>query len=222
MRSLDWRRRQPMIKSSRLTESQHLNSIPIETEHPLQHKHFKNLDKPTLVLAMSKVVLTMTGSGQRINTARGIKTSLSTVMTSTLKIFSRCSSRTKETLMIYQVVSLCKWASNSKEVEIGTRIILTLTNSSEVIPNLGHSACPEEASHFLRHLALEVLVNRGREGLLNINRSKIHQARMKETFAQIKRKTITEILTKISTTSKIIDKQEENRITIILKLIHSK
>ncbi len=223
MRSLALRRRQPKIKSSRHIESSHLSSILIEIEHPPQLRHSKNLDKPTLALVINKVEQTMIDLALRNSIARSIRISRSTVMTLTLKIFSECSSKTLATSTIYLEVSLCKWASNSREVETGVRIISTSTNSLEGMPTHAPSACPVVASHFLRHLAPLVSVSRGKGDPLSINRLKIRPARKKESFVRIKTTSkTTEILTKITITPKIIDKQEENRITLMLKKIRLK
>ncbi len=97
MKSLALRSQQPKIKSSSHIESSHLNSIPIEIEHPLQPRHFKNLDKPTLALVINKVEQTMIDLALRNSIAKSIRISRFTVMTSTLKIYSGCSSKILET-----------------------------------------------------------------------------------------------------------------------------
>ena len=170
MRSLDWRKVQPRIKSSKLTESWHLNSTQIATEHLLRPRLSKNLGRPTLVSVMNPVVQTMTALAQRSNTGRNSKINLFTGMISTQMTFSGCFSKIQEISMTYWAGYLCKWDSSNREGAIDDRIISTLNRCLEGIPALKRSECPEEDSLFLHHLAQEVLANQDKEELSSISK----------------------------------------------------
>jgi hypothetical protein len=162
---------QPRIKSSRLTESLHLNSTQIATEHLLRPRLSKNLGRPTLASVMNPVVQTMTALARRSNTGRNSKINLFTEMTSTQMTYSGCFSKIKVISMTYLAEYSCKWDSNNNRGEAtDARIISTSNRCSEVIHEPKLSERPEEDSLFQHHSAQEVSGNRDKEELNSTNK----------------------------------------------------
>ena len=118
--------------------------------------------------------------------------------------------------MTFLAAYSCKWDSNSREEEVGARIISTQINCLEGIRIPVHSECLGEDSLFQHRLVQEISDSQDSEDLLSNNRLWILQVKVKlKASAEIKGTLKTEIKTKVQTISTIIDNLEENRTTLI-------